>query len=96
MSGESAGACPAAGEQTQSLAAVGSEAPSTALTLGATWTRVVGTELLCGFISPDKCKDTQPEARGQGRALPGVGGDFRPPAGQKLQMFSSSPLPRGS
>lgn len=36
-------------------AAVGSEA---LWTLRATWMRVVGTELLCGFISPDKYKDT--------------------------------------
>lgn len=65
MSGESAHARPSAGEQMQSPVAVGSEAFWTALTLGATWTRVVGTELLCGFISPDKYKDTQPQAQGQ-------------------------------
>lgn len=64
-SGESTRACPSAGEQQGSPAAVGSEAFPAALTLGATWTRVVGTGLLCGFISPDKYKDTQAQARGQ-------------------------------
>ena len=65
MSSELASARPSAGEQKQSPAAVGSEALSTAPTLGAAWTRAVGTELLCGFISPDKYKDTQPQAQGQ-------------------------------
>ena len=64
-SGESTSACPGAGEQQGSPAAVGSEAFPEAPTLGATWMRVVGTGLLCGFISPDKYKDTQPRARGQ-------------------------------
>ena len=44
---------------------MGSEAFPAAPTLGATWMRVVGTGLLCGFISPDKYKDTQPRAQGQ-------------------------------
>ena len=64
-SGESTSACPGAGEQQGSPAAVGSEAFPEAPKLGATWMRVVGTGLLCGFISPDKYKDTQPRARGQ-------------------------------
>ena len=52
-------------ERRSGLRSWGNEAPQRALALGAMGTRVTGTELFWGFISPDKHKDTQPQAQSQ-------------------------------